>query len=80
MYSEPVKFSVTGQYGCGPACEDDVYTIEEFKNLVEIDAFIDYDGYGHPVKNNLADPSIYVLPSKIKDIPKDATHIVWYNR
>ena len=80
MYSEPVKFTKTGQYGCGPANEDDVYTVEEFKQCCHDHAFIDYDGFGHPVKDGLADESITIKPSRLGLIPNDATHIVWYNR
>jgi len=79
-YSKPIKFSSTNNYGCGPEDEDDVYTIEEFKEHVKAGSFIDYDGFGEPVKDGLADPSIWIKPSKIKEIPKDATHIVWFNR
>jgi hypothetical protein len=79
-YSTPVKFSSTGNYGCGPDDEDDVYTVDEFKEHVESNMFIDYDGHGYPVKDGLADKSIMIFPSRIKNIPKDATHIVWYNR
>lgn len=79
-YREPVKFSSTGNYGCGPEDEDDVYTVEQFKEFCKRGAFIDYDGFGHPVKDNMCDPSICVRPSKLNDIPDDATHIVWYNR
>ncbi len=78
-YDEPVKFDKTNLYGCGPK-GDDVYTVEEFKACVKSGAFIDYDGFGHPVKNKLANRFIYVRPSKLGRIPKDATHIVWYNR
>jgi hypothetical protein len=80
MYNEPVKFSVTGTYGSGPENEDDVYTIEEFKALCDNNMFIDYDGYGYPVKDSMADSSIIIIPSDLRNIPKDATHIVWFNR
>ena len=80
MYDKLIKFSVTGKYGCGPDGEDDVYTVDEFKNYCKSGSFIDYDGFGFPVKENLADKSIWIQPSNIKDIPKDATHIIWYNR
>jgi hypothetical protein len=80
MYNEPVKFTVTGTYGNGPEDEDDVYTVEEFKHFCRIGAFIDYDGYGHPVKDHMADNRITIKPSKLSKIPEDATHIVWYNR
>lgn len=79
-YSEPVKFTKTGQYGCGPADEDDVYTVEEFRALCASRSFVDFDGSGSPVKDNLADGSICIKPSKLARIPADATHIVWYNK
>jgi hypothetical protein len=80
-YTNPVKFTVTGSYGCSPKGEDDVYTIEEFLELVECGAFIDYDGFGHPVRDSLSDEDIWVKPSTVKtSIPEDATHIVWFNR
>ena len=80
MYTVSVTFSSTNNYGRTLDIEDDVYTIEEFLNCVKCGAFIDYDGFGFPVKDKLADESIEVKPSKIDKIPKDATHIVWYNR
>lgn len=79
-YDTKVKFSVTGTYGCGPDGEDDVYTIKEFKELCDSGAFIDYDGWGYPVKDSMADNSIVIVPSALLCIPSDATHIVWYNR
>ena len=79
-YDDPVKFSGTGRYGCGPEDEDDVYTVEEFRDCCEVGAFIDYDGFGYPVKNSLADNSITIVPSRLEEIPEDATHIIWFNR
>ena len=79
-YTEKVNFTKTGQYGCGPDNEDDVYTVEEFKAYCENGSFIDYDGYGHPVKDKLADESINIKPSKLENIPENATHIIWFNR
>ena len=80
MYDTPVKSTVTGQYGCEQEDEDCVIIIEEFIAQVKMGAFIDYDGFGYPVKDKLADESIVIKPSRIDQIPKDATHIVWYNR
>jgi len=77
-YREPVKFTVTNQYGCGS--DDDVYTVKEFRECVETGAFIDYDGFGNPVKNRLCDPDIMVFPSSVELISEDTTHIVWYNK
>lgn len=80
MYTEEVKFSSTNNYGRTLDFEDDVYTVEEFIGCVKCGAFIDYDGFGYPVKDKLADTTIEIKPSKLYRIPEDATHIVWYNR
>jgi hypothetical protein len=79
-YTRPVKFSQTGMYGNDLPGEDDVYTVDEFKRYCEIGAFIDYDGHGYPVKDKLADESVTVKPSRLSEIPSDATHVVWFNR
>jgi hypothetical protein len=79
-YTRPVKFSATGRYGCGPDEEDDVYTVAEFREYCKNRMFIDYDGFGYPVRNGKADPEVCVKPSRVESIPADATHVVWYNR
>lgn len=80
-YSMPVSFSVTGTYGNAEhPDEDDVYTVAEFKDYCEKRLFIDYDGFGHPVRDRKANPSIWIKPSRLNEIPADATHVVWYNR
>jgi hypothetical protein len=80
-YTRKVNFSATNRYGCGPADEDDVYTVEEFAQLVRDAMFIDYDGFGYPVKDSVADPSIIVRPSSFRQsLPEDATHIIGFNR
>jgi len=79
-YTEKVKFSSTNHYGCGPDNEDDVYTVAEFQEHVQSGSFVDYDGHGYPVRDGLADFDVMIKPSKVKRIPKDATHIVWFNR
>jgi hypothetical protein len=79
-YREPVRFTETNLYGCVPPGEDDVYTVDEFRQNVRVGAFIDYDGFGHPVRDGLCDPSVTVKPSRLDEIPADATHVVWYNR
>lgn len=80
VYKNPVRFTVTNKYGCGPKGEDDVYTVQEWLAHVEDGSFVDYDGSGHPVKDKLCDPKIWIFPSQPWMIPADATHIVWYNR
>lgn len=58
----------------------DLMTVQDFRDDCEAGNFIDYDGYGHPVKNNLQDTSIHICPSRQHQIPIDATHIMWFNR
>ena len=58
----------------------DLLTIEDFIESCESRLFIDYDGFGYPVKGGLADESRVIKPSRRESIPKDATHIIWYNR
>lgn len=81
-YVDPVKFSATNRYGCGPDEEDDVYTVDEWLAHVKNGSFIDYDGFGMLVKDNKADKQ-WVRPSMVKigTFERfDATHVVWYNR
>lgn len=52
---------------------------EEFLDAVKDGSFIDYDGFGHPVKNNLMSNRV-VHPSQVRELPSDATHVLWYNR
>jgi hypothetical protein len=60
---------------------DLVLTVEEFTScVVDQPIFTDDDGYGWPVYNGMADTTTIIVPSKIKEIPLDATHIVWFNR
>lgn len=79
-YTRPIKFSATNRYGCGPDDEDDVYTVDEFREHCRRGSFIDYDGDGYPAKDGLADPKILLKPSKLELIPADATHVIWFNR
>jgi hypothetical protein len=57
----------------------DVMTVPEFLDNVEAGGFIDYDGSGYPMKDGkVALHPIY--PSIVHLIPRDATHIIWFNR
>lgn len=60
--------------------DGELMTVDDFRQQVRISAFIDYDGYGHPVRDGKMDRSIDILPSKIEAIPEDATHILWFNK
>jgi hypothetical protein len=42
--------------------------------------YTDHDGFGHPVKNELMDSNIRILPSDLHLVPRDATHILWFKK
>lgn len=59
----------------------DVMPLREFLESVRDGMFIDYDGFGYPVKDDKMDDDIRIYPSNVVHVwPKDATHIVWFNR
>jgi hypothetical protein len=59
----------------------DIMTVEEYLQTIECGGFIDYDGHGHPVKDNMEDANLFIHPSQgDQHIPFDATHIVWFNK
>lgn len=58
----------------------DVYTLEEFLEMVEADTVIPYDGYGyfHDGKHKT---DICVWDDSITwDLIKDYPYVVWYNK
>ena len=57
----------------------DLITVGEFLVDVRERNFTDWDGSGHPVKNGKM-AAIDIYPSKVNDIPADATHIIWFNK
>lgn len=58
----------------------DLMTVEEWKHGCEVGPmFIDYDGYGYAVKDDMVDTTP-IAPSIRHKMPEDATHIVWFNR
>lgn len=58
-----------------------VITVEEFLASCRDGWFIDYDGFGEPIKDNLVDGSYRLNPSEMPhNMPADATHVAWYNR
>lgn len=59
---------------------EDLIPVKDFILAVQYGAFIDDAGYGYPVKDDLMETSIAIVPSRLKDIPKGTTHIIWYNR
>jgi len=71
-YTEPLP---TGSQANG-----DLYEVGPFIASCRDHGLIDYDGYGHPVKDLKIDRDIDVYPSRWRDIPDDATHVIWFNR
>lgn len=68
MYTEQIP-----KYG-------DLMTIQDFIENCEWGGLMDCDGYGYPVKNNLMNDQLNIYPSQRILIPKDATHIMWFNK
>ena len=64
----------------------DLMPVAEWLETCENGNFIDYDGYGYPVQLDadgfpLMDDLIRLFPSERHlTLPKDATHILWFNR
>lgn len=58
----------------------DLMTVAEFVATCAWGGFIDSDGSGHLVKDGKMDPKYVVYPSQLRSIPKDATHIMWFNK
>jgi hypothetical protein len=78
-YTRAVQFSQVNTFG-NSGDEDDVYTVQGFRRIVQAGGFVDSDGFGYPVRDGLADTDRVIKPSKISRLPPDATHVVWYNR
>lgn len=53
--------------------------VDEFKEDVENQCFLDFDGSGQCVKDGLMCRKCTIKPSRVNEIPEDATHIMWYN-
>jgi hypothetical protein len=63
--------------------EDCMMTLSEFRQAVETNSFIDYDGFGHFATEHKVS-NLPISPSELKkgtiEVPEWATHICWYNR
>ena len=57
----------------------ELMTVGEFRKAVEFGSFIDYDGYGHPVRDGKMSQEL-VCPSQVMLLPEDATHVIWFNK
>ena len=57
-----------------------IMTVSEWLERVNSHFFMDSDGWGYPMKDDMVDYTISILPSNIKKVPKDSTHILWYSK
>lgn len=73
-YIMPYTLDVPPDYG-------DKMSLEDFKKYCEFGGFIDYDGFGHYMKDGF-ETSITIYPSDFKkgNIRKEFKEIIWYNR
>ena len=58
----------------------DLMTVKDFLEACDCGGFIDYDGTGHPVKDGMMSRDVVKPSTRKKDIPADATHVMWFNR
>ena len=60
----------------------DLLTVKEYLEMVASYAIMDDDGSSWPVKDGMEARGFdsLVYPSKPETLPKDATHVVWYNK
>ena len=58
-------------------------TIQEFRDTVTHNYFIDYDGFGYFATQEQEDETVNVWPSEFSRLtipPEWATHVIWFNR
>lgn len=62
--------------------DEDLYTIDEFKEMVACGALVDYDGMGNWATATHYQNGPWIYPSSIgiTNPPEWATHVVWYNK
>jgi len=57
----------------------DLIPVEKWLKECENGMFIDYDGSGYAVKDDMVDLT-KIYPSTRKSLPDDATHVIWFNK
>lgn len=81
VYLKEIEMFDTGPDEYGEVPEGALMTVDEYLGSVKDHALIDYDGYGHPVKDMKKDTQLHIYPSEGRNhIPLDATHIIWFNK
>lgn len=72
--------NMSGEYTTKMDNIGDLIEVKKFKEYCKYGDFIDDDGFGYAAKDGLVDENTTIYPSNRSEIPKDATHIVWYNK
>jgi hypothetical protein len=67
------------KYNLDPDNFGDIMTVEQWLDDCEDGLLIDYDGFCNPMKEGKV-CDIIIYPSERRDLPKDATHVIWFNR
>lgn len=60
--------------------DGDLMTVSEFKGAVYDGMFNDDDGHGRPMRDGKISYGMQVYPSRLWEIPEDATHVMWFNK
>ena len=63
------------QYNVDITYDDDVYTVEEWKELINDGTFVNFDGSGYWVKD-----SKRCMDEVFSTNAEDATHVAWFNK
>lgn len=58
----------------------DLIPVNDFFQAVCSGLFVDGDGVGYPAREGKMDRSRHILPSSVRAIPQDATHVAWFNK
>jgi len=74
------EFTVSGEYPDELSDIGDLMPMKEYLACCDCGGFIDYDGFGHPVKDGKMNGNMCLSPSMRNLIPPNATHMLWFNR
>lgn len=70
---------LSGTYDRPVPSYGDLMTRDRWLHCVSDGLFIDYDGFGSPVKDGKM-MSGWIYPSQASQLPADATHVIWFNK
>jgi len=80
VQTAPAAKAVRNPYTEPVEKDGDLMTRKEYVDCCKVGGFVDDDGYGYAVKRGKMAPSIVLSPSKVDEMPKEITHVVWFNR